>query len=245
MPEVVLGPIGGILADRVDRRRLMIGADAARATTMVGLAVVAATQAPIVLAPLLAALPPPPDRPTRRASWPSCRASPTMPCCPQPTPPGSRSPTLCIIAGPAVRSRLLFLARPAITFAVNASTFLSAIALVVALPREALRRPARSRRSTASDPLPTSPSAGRRFAASDDASVRRRRRIVSSAVYGALTVVLVLLAVRLGLASAGYGYLLSASAPAPCSGPGLALRAAHRDRPRGPLAAARSRSACR
>jgi MFS family permease len=56
VPVVVLGPLGGVIADRHDRRRLIIGADLARAGLMVALALVAATSLPILLAPLLAAL---------------------------------------------------------------------------------------------------------------------------------------------------------------------------------------------
>jgi hypothetical protein len=43
------------VADRVDRRTLMIGADAVRVVLMVALAIVAAAQLPILLAPVLAA----------------------------------------------------------------------------------------------------------------------------------------------------------------------------------------------
>src|SRR4051794_41257391 len=41
LPEVVLGPIGGVLADRHDRRALMIGSDVLRAASMAALAVLA------------------------------------------------------------------------------------------------------------------------------------------------------------------------------------------------------------
>src|ERR1700761_4681162 len=42
LPVVVLGPIGGVLADRYDRRRLIIASNIARALLMVALAAVAA-----------------------------------------------------------------------------------------------------------------------------------------------------------------------------------------------------------
>ncbi len=56
LPVVVLGPLGGVLADRHDRRALMIGADVIRMVLMAALAAVAAAGLPIVLAPVLAAM---------------------------------------------------------------------------------------------------------------------------------------------------------------------------------------------
>src|SRR5690348_2302453 len=54
-PIVVLGPLGGVVADRFDRRRVMILSDALRMAMMAALALVAATSLPVVVAPLIAA----------------------------------------------------------------------------------------------------------------------------------------------------------------------------------------------
>src|SRR3954468_18119024 len=55
VPIVVLGPLGGVAADRWDRRRVMVASDLLRLACMALLAVVAVAELPIVLAPLLAA----------------------------------------------------------------------------------------------------------------------------------------------------------------------------------------------
>src|SRR3954447_14753488 len=56
LPIVGVGPLGGALAERYDRRRPMLASDAVRALLMVALAAVAAFALPVVLAPALAAL---------------------------------------------------------------------------------------------------------------------------------------------------------------------------------------------
>src|SRR3954468_20148421 len=55
VPIVVLGPLGGVIADRFDRRSVMILSDAVRMVLMAALALVAAAGLPVVAAPLLAA----------------------------------------------------------------------------------------------------------------------------------------------------------------------------------------------
>src|SRR5437764_12132896 len=54
LPVVALGPVGGVMADRYDRRRLMVGADLLRTGLMVALGLMAAAGLPILFAPALA-----------------------------------------------------------------------------------------------------------------------------------------------------------------------------------------------
>src|SRR3954470_24298213 len=56
VPIVVLGPLGGGIADRLHRRRGIVGPDLVRAALMLGLAAVALAGLPVALAPVLAGL---------------------------------------------------------------------------------------------------------------------------------------------------------------------------------------------
>jgi hypothetical protein len=56
LPVVAVGPLGGVIADRYDRRALLIASDLTRAGLMGALAAVIALGLPTVLAPFLAAM---------------------------------------------------------------------------------------------------------------------------------------------------------------------------------------------
>jgi predicted MFS family arabinose efflux permease len=232
LPEVVLGPIGGVLADRYDRRVVMIASDVLRAAAMSALAVVALTGAPVILAPLLAAV-----CTAAGAAYPQC----VVAVMPRLVGAGDLAAanaarvgitSLCVIAGPALGAGLLLLSSTAVVFAVNGATFLLGAAVVAALPREALRRPA-----VAVDEVHASIGADlavgwRALREHPDALPLVGADVVSSAIYGALTVLFVLVGERLGLGAAGYGYLLSALGVGGVLSAGLAHRAASSDRPR-------------
>ena len=158
---------------------------------------------------------------------------------PPPTPRASASPACASSPARLIGAALLLLSSAAATFAVNGATFLVGAALAAALPREALRRPAGAvERGRMPRSAPTSPPAGGRCASIADALPLVGAEIVSSSVYGALTVLFVLLGERLGLGAAGYGYLVSALRRRRRARGRPGHRAAASDRTRGPLLAA-------
>jgi predicted MFS family arabinose efflux permease len=205
-PIVVLGPLGGVVADRFDRRRVMIVSDAVRVGMMAALALVAAAMLPVVAAPLIA-------------------AAATAAGSPYPPAVGATTPRLVaeadlatanalrsaigaagIVVGPALGAGLMIVASPSVAILVNAGTFAASALLVASIPASDAFAPARA-----------GATAGVLADLRDGADALRRSRpvvllvgadIAASAVYGAQTVLLVLLARRLG--GHGYGLLIAA-----------------------------------
>jgi MFS family permease len=234
LPIVVLGPVGGVLADRFDRRRIMIVCDLARVALMLLLAAVAAAGLPIVLAPVIAAAA-------------TAAAAPYMPCVAAVTPrvvddadlPGANAARSAvggasIILGPALGGVLLFLGSPAAAFALNALTFgLSALAVLairdrgVFAVRRSADRPAGlftgmvSELAEGAAALRQHPAALRLIGAD----------IMCSTVYGTQTVLMLLVAGQVGLGMQGYGYLFAAIGAGGLAGTVLAGRASRSSRP--------------
>jgi MFS family permease len=237
VPIVVLGPLGGVVADRFDRRRVLIGCDAARMGLMLLLAVVAATNLPVVLAPVLAALA-------------TAAAAPYMPCASAVIPrvvsdadlPGANAARtsvtgLGIIVGPALGGVLLLLGSPAYAFVVNAVTFGFSALCVPAIGPAELFKPARKAGHRAglwhdlrsgATALRANPAALRLVGAD----------IMCSLLYGAQTVLLLAVASRIGLGASGYGYLFASLGAGGLAGTALAGRAVRCPHPRYVLAAA-------
>jgi len=231
LPEVALGPLGGILADRIDRRRLMIGSDVIRACTMATLALVATAHAPIVFAPILAA---------------ACTGagSAYAPCVVAALPrlatdeqlPAANAArvsiqSICIVAGPLFGALLMLIGSPAVAFTLNGATFLAGAAAVAALPRSPLRATAAlaDEHPSLRQELKTGWEALR---GCDDAIAVVGADIIASAVYGVLTVVFVILGHRLGLRAAGYGYMLAAMGAGGVLAAGVSNKAASSKNPR-------------
>jgi MFS family permease len=239
LPIVVLGPLGGIMADRYDRRRLIVASDLARAGLMVALAAVAAGGLPILLAPVLAAAATAAGTvqpPAVAASTPRLVAEDELQRA-----QGLRAAVgqSAIVAGPALGALLLALSSPAVAILLNALSFVGSAVAISAIQAGPAFRPAARRAGAALpgigeelraglDALRGAPAAVRLFAAD----------VICSAVYGLLTVTLVLVAHRVGAGDGGYGILLGAFGVGGVAGATLAGRLEAARRWRGTLAVA-------
>ena len=207
-PMIVGGPFGGVVADRFDRRLLMAWSDAIRAVCMAGLATVALLHLPILLAPLLAAVATAastPYPPSVAATTPRLVPSELLPAA---NAARSAISAACLVAGPAFGAVLLLLGSTTLAFAVNGATFVLSALLVLSLPRGAAFEVERGdSAASVRDDL----ASGVRALLEQPVALRLvGADFLCSAVYGAHTVLLLLLAHEMGVGDAGYGYLIGA-----------------------------------
>ena len=211
VPYVVLAPIGGVIADRFDRRRVMIWSDVLRAIAMAALAVTAAANGPVLLVTLLAFA----TTALGTAYVPSMMAiTPTLVGEDDLAAANALNTlvaNLTIVIGPAVGAALLAVTSPVFAFTVNSFTFLAPAVLLTFGLRGVHER--------GTDDVASEPGA---FAAHFLEGVREISRsagarilaaflLAVAFVYGAQTVALVLVSdERLGTEARGYGYLLGA-----------------------------------
>ncbi|MEN3308617.1 MAG: hypothetical protein V7603_4819 [Micromonosporaceae bacterium] len=231
VPMVVLGPFGGLLADRYDRRRLMIVADVLRVGSMTLLALVAAAGLPVLFAPVLAAVSTAASTvypPAVAATLPRLVADDDLPAA---TAARSVIQSVSIIAGPAGGALLLVLGSPATAFLLNAATFAASAVILLGLPAGALFAVA-ERDADASGVL-RELRAGVSALRHNGAAARLvGADIMCSLAYGAQTVLLLLLGRELGYGDAGYGYLLAGCGIGGLVGASLAARLGGARRPR-------------
>jgi MFS family permease len=210
-PIVLLGPLGGVLADRCNRRALMLASDLVRGLLMLALAVVGAADLPLWLAPVLATL-----ATAAGSAHPACVSVTTPRLVPEAylgRANAARSAVgqAAIVIGPAVGALVLALASPAAAFLANAATFAVSAAVTAAIrgDRDAFAPVSREQTGRASVLRDLSEGA-RALRAAPDALRMVWADVACSAVYGAQTVLLVMVAVRVGHSAATYGILLGA-----------------------------------
>lgn len=130
LPIVVFGAVGGALADRFERRRVMIASDLIRAVTMLALAVTVAQEASLVVALAIVAfdgLAATPYFPAVGAMTPELVSEDDLAAANALT---GVVDNLTITVGPALGSLLLLTGSPEAAIALNAVTFLVSAALV-------------------------------------------------------------------------------------------------------------------
>jgi CSLREA domain-containing protein len=210
LPMLLLGPFGGALADRWDRRRLLLGSDLARAGLIGGLATVVALDGPPAAAPLLAAL-----ATAAGIATPPCVAACTARFVPAPerqAANGLRAAIgqAAIVVGPALGAILLALAGPATAIGIDALTFLVSFAAIAAIPAGPAFVPTPGAGDERLGLLGDVVVGARALRGSPVAIRLVAADVVCSAVYGVLTVTLVMVAGRIGVGGSGYGLLLAA-----------------------------------
>jgi predicted MFS family arabinose efflux permease len=207
IPALLFSTYGGVLAERVERVRLMVLSDLICALWMLGLVAVAAADGPVVLALLLAGLTAVTNvvyNPAVSATIPSVVDEDHLVAA---NAMNGTIENLVVILGPALGAVLLLLGSPAAVFAVNAASF-GVSALMV------IRMRARSRPVDVTDGGDAGPLrqmiVGFQTIAADHAA----RTLVAfcalvSFVYGTDTVLFVGVSEQhLGTGTEGFGYLL-------------------------------------
>jgi predicted MFS family arabinose efflux permease len=151
LPFVLFGPLGGVVAGRFDRRRVMVISDVARAAVMIVLALVTAAEAPVVVAIALAFC-----NNVATTPWRSAAVAVTPDVVGEDDLAAANAveatvTQLALFFGPAIGAILFAATSASISFVVNGASFLLS-AFLVSRVREASGRPTR----VDSDPEPPS-----------------------------------------------------------------------------------------
>ncbi|TML80364.1 MAG: MFS transporter [Actinobacteria bacterium] len=205
-PYVIVGPLGGLLAERHDYRRVMIGSDLIRAALMGALALLAAVHGPPVGALALVFF----STSAGCAYVPAVTAmTPSIVSESEFAAANALIQTvanIAIVVGPAFGALLLLLGSPWAAFLTNAGSFLMAAAAVASVP------PRKARRFVA--PADTQNvvervvEGARALTGTGGLGAAATIYTASGLIYGAETVLLLLVAQsRLGLSENGVGWL--------------------------------------
>jgi MFS family permease len=228
-PYVLFGAVGGAIADRYDRRAVMLATDLARAACMAGLAAVALTGAPVALALALAFLSTTvgtPSRPAQGAITPALVAERDLAAANAVV---SILEHTALVLGPAIGGLLLLLGSPAVAFAANGVSFLASAALVLPIRARAAAEPEEEQPPSLARRLADGLAA---LARSGDAALLVGLLVAATFVYGQEVVLLVLVSERLlGTGSEGVSALTAAVGAGGLAAAGLTSRLATARRP--------------
>ena len=212
LPIVLLGPVAGVLGDRLDRRLVMVASDVVRAATMVALIAAVGLGLPVWVIPALAGL-----ATAAGAPYPSCAAATIARLLGEASAEERTAANsvraavgpMAIVTGPLVGAALVAAGGPLVAFGANAATFALSALLTVAVPDRHAFRPTGG---AGDDPgLWASLTVGaRELLRHREAARLIGADVLCSFVYGVETVVLVTLSIRLGWHESGYGVLIGA-----------------------------------
>jgi predicted MFS family arabinose efflux permease len=228
-PVALLSTYGGALADRLDRRRLMLGCDLIRGALMFAVAVAAARDAPVLVVVLI-------------ASACSAVSTPYFPAVGAMTPAlvgeedlaaanslSSAVDNIAITLGPALGGLILAVGgSPPAAFSINAVTFLVSAALVWRI-----RTSAAPEAGDAEDSLAARLVAGfQAFRSSRNLMLLALMMIAFTITFGQELVLYPLVSLeRLGWGTEGVGFILALSGVGGILGVGLSSRLARSRRP--------------
>ncbi|MFZ0920500.1 MAG: MFS transporter [Candidatus Dormiibacterota bacterium] len=209
LSALVASPFGGLIADRIERVRLMVTLDTTALSLQTALAVVAALNGPVVLAIVLAALTSVTTSsydPAARATTPAVVGEEHLAAA---NSAQSAVENLSIIVGPAIAGLLLLFSPPTVVFALNAATFGFSALLVSRMHTRS--RAGDITEGGAAGPLKQMATGIQAFVSSPSVTLLAGFSILASFVYGTDTVLFVVVSRdQLGTGSSGYGYLLAA-----------------------------------
>jgi MFS family permease len=218
-PGLLLASYGGVIADRYDRKTVLILSSLASAVLMTGMAVVVGLNAPVGLVLAISALSAvalAPYRPAAGALTPEIVGEQDLAAA---NSMFSALENLVVVVGPGIGGLLLLTGKPVIGVAINAASFGIAAAVITRLR-------VRSAGGGAADG-----NALQQMAVGLKALAAQRVALavilfsaLDSAVYGASTVLYVPLSIKLGTGPNGYSYLLAGAALGGVLGAGLANR---------------------
>ena len=207
-PYLVLEPIAGLVVDRIDPRSLMVASDVARAALMCVLAAVVWTEGSPLLVLVLTGVSTCASAPYPLALWvvvPQLVGEDRLVAANAKL---STIENLSIVLGPTLGAVLLLAGSPGVAVAINAASFVVAAVAVARLPRNV--RPVERGGGEISGVLADLRAGWATLTASSLAVAVILFAVVDNLVYGADTVLLLLVSEALGTGSSGVGYLFAA-----------------------------------
>jgi MFS family permease len=207
LPYVLLIPVGGMLADRYDKRTVLLAGDTARCVLMLGLAAVVAADGPVemvLVLTMLATAAGSAERPAAMALLPRLVGESRL------GPANALLHTvqeIGVVLGPAIGAVIILVAPDYVAFVVNAATFACSAIAISTIRRSPVRAASSAEAAGAQLRHGLRTARATRFVAPLIVVIA-----MAELIYGAQTVQLVLYADNeLGMGAAGYGWLLAAS----------------------------------